>query len=155
PVENPCSHVLREGQAVGLVNHTVLISRKGTERAIDDSAAPIKDAAGHVCGVVFVFRDVTDTRKASEARARLAAIVDSSEDAITSKTLEAKITSWNRAAERIFGYTAEEAVGKPIQLLAAADRPHEMAEILRRIRRGERVEHFETLRRRRDGSEIH
>jgi PAS domain S-box-containing protein len=82
----------------------------------------------------------------------LAAIVESSDDAIVSKTLDGIITSWNPAAERLFGYPAEEAVGRPISMLAPPGRADEMAAILERIRRGEKVQHFETVRRRKDGS---
>lgn len=82
----------------------------------------------------------------------LAAIVESSDDAIISNTLDGIITSWNPAAERLFGYTAEEAIGRPISILAAPDRENEMPANLERIRRGERVERYETVRRRKDGS---
>jgi PAS domain S-box-containing protein len=84
----------------------------------------------------------------------LAAIVESSDDAIVSKALDGTITSWNPAAERLFGYTAEEAIGRPIWILAAPDRKNEMPAILERIRRGEKIEHFETVRRHKDGSLI-
>ena len=90
-------------------------------------------------------RGVTD-----EVSSRLAAIVDSSDDAILSKNLEGIILSWNRAAERLYGYTAEEIVGKPISIIVPDDRPFEVANILARIARGERVEHFETERVRKD-----
>ena len=82
----------------------------------------------------------------------LAAIVESSDDAIVSKTLDGIITSWNPAAEKLFGYTAEEMIGRPIAILAAPDRENEMPAILERIRRGEKVDHYETVRRRKDGS---
>jgi PAS domain S-box-containing protein len=82
----------------------------------------------------------------------LAAIVESSSDAIASKTLDGIVTSWNPAAERLFGYSAEEMIGRPIAILAAPDRENEMPAILERIRRGEKVEHYETVRRRKDGS---
>ena len=82
----------------------------------------------------------------------LAAIVESSDDAIVSKTLDGIITSWNPAADRLFGYTAEEAIGRPISILAAPDRENEMPANLERIRRGERVERYQTVRRRKDGS---
>ena len=85
-------------------------------------------------------------------RALLAAIVENSDDAIASKDLDGIVTSWNRAAERLFGYTAEEMIGRPIAVLAAPGREDEMPMILERIRRGERVDHYETLRRRKDGS---
>ena len=85
------------------------------------------------------------------AAAWLAAIVESSDDAIVSKTLEGIVTSWNPAAERLFGYTAEEMIGRPIAMLAAPDRENEMPAILESIRRGEKVDHYETVRRRRDG----
>lgn len=85
------------------------------------------------------------------ADAWLAAIVASSDDAIVSKTLDGRITSWNGAAERLFGYTAEEAIGQPIAILAAPDREDEMPNILARIRRGEPVNHYDTVRRRKDG----
>jgi PAS domain S-box-containing protein len=90
-------------------------------------------------------------QRTERAAYQLAAIVESSEDAIISKDLDGVITTWNRGAELVFGYTAEEAVGKPVTLLIPADRLDEEPEILARIRRGERVEHFETIRRRKDG----
>ncbi|MEA2631271.1 MAG: hypothetical protein QOE66_1490, partial [Chloroflexota bacterium] len=145
-VENPALRALREGMIVGLANHTVLIARDGTERPIDDSAAPIRDEGGTTLGAVLVFRDVTERRRAEDARARLAAIVDSSDDAIVSKTLDGVIRSWNAGAERLFGYTAAEAVGRSITLIIPPERQDEERAILERLRRGERVEHFETVR---------
>jgi PAS domain S-box-containing protein len=84
--------------------------------------------------------------------ALLAALVESSDDAIVSKTLDGIVTSWNRAAERLFGYAAAEMIGRPIALLAPAGREDEMPAILERIRRGEQIHHFETVRRRKDGT---
>jgi two-component system CheB/CheR fusion protein len=89
------------------------------------------------------------------AHRHLGAIVESSDDAIISKDLNATIKSWNRAAERIFGFTAAEAIGRPITILIPADRQNEETEILGRIKRGERIDHFETVRRRKDGNLIH
>jgi len=86
------------------------------------------------------------------ARARLAAIVESSNDAIVSKDLNGVITSWNAAAEQLFGYTADEAIGRSIMMIIPEDRADEESVILRHIRAGERIEHFETLRRRKDGT---
>ena len=154
PVENPALRALTDGVTVGLANHTVLIAKDGTERPIDDSAAPIQDAAGAVVGAVLVFRDVTERKRAEVAMARLAAIVHSSDDAIVSKTLDGVITSWNRGAERIFGYTADEAVGQPITLIISPDRLDEEREILSRLRRGERIDHFETVRVAKDGRRL-
>jgi PAS domain S-box-containing protein len=96
-------------------------------------------------------REAETIRKAQETSAWLAAIVESSEDAIISKTLTGIITSWNRGAEQLFGYTAEEAIGQSISLLIPEDRLQEEAMILHRIRRGERTQHYETIRRRKDG----
>lgn len=87
--------------------------------------------------------------------ALLASIIDSSEDAIIGKTLEATISSWNRAVGLMYGYSAEEIVGKPVSILLAPDRPKEMEEILAKISKGERVDHYETLRRRKDGTLIY
>jgi PAS domain S-box-containing protein len=88
------------------------------------------------------------------AALQLAAIVESSDDAIASKDLNGIVTSWNKGAERIFGYTAEEIIGRPIAILIPADRQDEEPEILRRIRNGERIEHYETVRQRKDGRPI-
>jgi PAS domain S-box-containing protein len=154
-VESPAMRVIREGVVVGLANHTLLIARDGAEIPIDDSGAPIHDATGNLQGVVLVFRDIAERRNAQLAQARLAAIVESSADAIISKSLDALILSWNAGAERIYGYTAEEAVGRPIAMLVPPDRPDELPQIMERLKRGEHIDHYETVRRRKDGRYIH
>ena len=114
---------------------------------------PLFDANGALTGGINMLVDITERKKAEEARNLLSAIVDSSDDAIISKNLNGVITSWNKSAERLFGHTKEEAIGKTVaSLLIPADRQQEEPEILRRLQRGERVDHFETLRRRKDGS---
>jgi PAS domain S-box-containing protein len=153
-VEGPVQKVLAVGKVVGLANHTVLLARDGTECAIDDSAAPIRDAEGRVRGVVLIFRDVSERRRLETARAQLAAIVESSEDAIIGKDLKGTIRSWNRGAERLYGYTAEEVVSRPLSLLVPPDHPDELPGIMERLKRGEWVDHFETVRVRKDGSRV-
>jgi len=154
PVESPVTRALREGAVVGLANHTLLLARDGTERAIDDSAAPIRDPEGAVIGVVLIFRDVTSHRRAEREAARLAAIVECSDDAIIGKTMDATITNWNPAAERLYGYTAAEMIGQPIGRLVPPDRPNELPAIMERLRRGERIQHYETERVAKDGRRI-
>jgi PAS domain S-box-containing protein len=152
PVENPVERVLRDSKIVGLANHTLLVRPDGIEIPIDDSAAPIQDGEGSIVGVVLVFRDVSEQRRAEKAHATLAAIIESSDDAIVSKDLNGRIMTWNLGAERLFGYREDEAIGQPITLIIPPERIHEEAEILRRIRNGERVDHYETVRVRKDGT---
>lgn len=113
---------------------------------------PLFDEAGSMTGAVNMLVDVTERHRNEEAAQVLAAIVESSEDAILSKDLDGHIMSWNRGAQRLFGYTAEEAVGQLVTMLIPDDRLDEEPVILAKIQRGERVEHFETIRRRKDGS---
>jgi PAS domain S-box-containing protein len=154
PAENPAARALREGTIVGLANSTLLIGKDGVERLIDDSASPIRDDHGWVSGSVLIFRDISERRRAREAQALLASIVRTSDDAIVSKTLEGKILSWNNSAERLFGYTAAEAVGKPITIIIPPERLHEEATILEKLRLGERLDHFETVRVAKDGRRL-
>ena len=104
--------------------------------------------------ILLSFHDVTVRKEAEAANARLSAIVQSSDDAILSKDLNGIITSWNQGAERIFGYTSDETIGKPVTILIPADRADEEPAILERVRRGDRVDHYETVRRHKDGSLI-
>ena len=99
-------------------------------------------------------RDITERKQAEGVRARLAAIVESSEDAIIAKTLEGVITDWNRGAQKIYGYSAEEVLGKPINILVPPDRPNEIPTILERLRRGEAIDHYETIRVAKDGRRL-
>ncbi|MGH7286595.1 MAG: PAS domain-containing protein, partial [Myxococcota bacterium] len=118
-------------------------------------AAPVLDEQGGVREWVGTLTDISDRREELEARMRLAAIVDSSDDAIVAKTLEGIVTSWNQGAERIFGYRAEEMIGQPISRLMPPERSFEFPSILAAIRRGERLEHFETERICKGGRRIH
>ncbi|HTV30985.1 MAG TPA: PAS domain S-box protein [Xanthobacteraceae bacterium] len=133
----------------------------GSERIVDFAMHPIRDRAGNVAFLNPTGIDISERKRIeaelrdSEQRLRwLASIVESSDDAIVSKNLDGVITSWNAGAERIFGYTAEEAVGQPITLVIPQDRQDEERTILTRIRRGERIDHFETIRQRKHGSLI-
>jgi PAS domain S-box-containing protein len=150
--ENPVERVLREGHIIGLANHTVLIRPDGTEVPIDDSAAPIHDDTGAIGGVVLVFRNVTERRHAEKAKATLAAIIESSDDAIVSKDLNGRIVTWNAGAERLFGYSEQEVIGQPITLIIPHSHLNEETMILQRIRNGERIDHYETVRQAKNGS---
>jgi PAS domain S-box-containing protein len=154
PVENPALRAIREGLVVGLKNHTALVASDGTERPIDDSGAPIRDDDGNVVGAVLIFRDISERRLVEKEHALLAEVVASSEDVIVSKSLDGVIDSWNAAAERLFEYSANEAIGRPITIIIPPDRLEEERLILDRLRRGERIEHFETVRVAKSGREI-
>ena len=137
-----------------LHNHPTALRRSdGSVRQVRIAANSHRDAGTLIHSRWFV-RDVTHERLAESARAHLAAIVQSSDDAIVSKTLEGIIRSWNRAAERLFGYTAEEAVGQPITLIIPPERVQEEQEILEKLRCGERIDHFETVRVAKSGRRI-
>jgi PAS domain S-box-containing protein len=153
-VENPCEKVLRTGAVVGLANHTVLIARDGREIPIDDSAAPIKDQAGLVLGVVLVFRDATRERAATDALQRLASIVEHSGDAIVGKNIDGTITNWNAAAERLFGYAAQEAIGQNIDLIVPTDKREEASAIMQRLQTGEEIDHLDTVRLKKGGTRV-
>jgi two-component system sensor histidine kinase VicK len=105
-------------------------------------------------GVLAVAPDITDLRRAEEIRQRYAAIVESSDDAIIAKTLNGVISAWNAAAERMFGYTEHEAIGQPITMIIPQDLYDEEHDILRRLRAGERVDHYETVRLTKTGERI-
>jgi PAS domain S-box-containing protein len=115
---------------------------------------PDIDAAGQVIGWIASIVDITDGQEARAARELLASIVDSSMDAIVTKDLNGIVTSWNAGAERLFGYTAAEMIGKPIRLLIPAERQSEEDDILARLRAGDRVEHFDTIRVAKDGRQL-
>jgi PAS domain S-box-containing protein len=118
------------------------------------AVSPICTRDGEVVGVSVVGREISERKRTEEALQRLAAIVDSSDDAIIGKTLDTTIVSWNRGAERIYGYTAAEVIGRPISVLLPPGSEDEVPAIMERLRHGEKVEHFETKRRRKDGTVI-
>ncbi|OQW32810.1 MAG: hypothetical protein A4E19_05495 [Nitrospira sp. SG-bin1] len=129
-----------------------LRGRNGEYRWFLSRAVPIRDAEGDIVHWFGTNTDITELREAEEAQARLAAIVTSSDDAIIGNDLNGIITSWNRGAERLYGYTEQEAVGRSITVLMPPERIDEVPAILARIEMGESVEHYETIRRRKDGT---
>jgi PAS domain S-box-containing protein len=151
--ECPMAQTLRTGKPVTGVE--AIIERPDGSRAIFmPHPRPLLDTKGRVTGAVNMLVDITEKKEVERHAAHLSAIVASSDDAILSKGLDGIIQSWNKGAERIFGYSEEEAVGQPVLMLIPEDRHNEEPTIIERIRRGERVDHFETLRRRKDGTLI-
>lgn len=149
----PMAVALREDRPIRGVE-AVLERPDGRRIPFMPYPTPLHNRSGSLVGAVNMLIDISDRKAAENARAYLAAIIESSDDAIVSKNLNGIVTSWNRGAEAIFGYRADEIVGHPIYLLFPPDRLEEEELILNRIRRGEKVEHFETVRRRKDGCDI-
>ncbi|HET9530612.1 MAG TPA: PAS domain S-box protein [Blastocatellia bacterium] len=150
-VESPVGKVLWEGSVVGLANHTILIAKDGSEIPIDDSGAPIKVGGGSTVGVVLVFRDITEQKKAEQTAFLLASIVGSSNDAIIGKSMDGTIVTWNEGAQRLYGYSPEEAVGLPVSVLMPPERADDFPEIMERLKKGEKIDHYETVRLSKDG----
>jgi PAS domain S-box-containing protein len=131
---------------------TIRMRKDGVRLNISLTVSPIYNGAGEIVGVSKIARDITDWKQVEVSRSRLAAVVESSDDAIISMNLDTTITSWNQGAERTFGYTAEEAIGKSVSMLIPPDSEDEEPKILQRILNGERVDHYETVRMRKDGT---
>jgi PAS domain S-box-containing protein len=149
----PMAIAIKEGRAVR--GAEAIAERPDGKRLwFEPFPTPLRDADGVVVGGINMLVDITERKRAEAAGSTLAAIVESSDDAIISKDLSGVITSWNRGAERIFGYTAAEAVGQSIYLIIPAERRSEEVEVLTRLRRGEKVDHFETERQTKDGRRV-
>jgi PAS domain S-box-containing protein len=149
--ECPMAVALRENR---LIRGEEAIAERpdGTRVPFEPYPTPVRDASGALVGAVNMLMDLSERKQAAQLERRLAAIVESSDDAILSKDLDGIIRTWNRAAERLFGYQSGEVIGKPVTILIPLDRQDEEPRILARIRKGERVDHYDTIRRRKDGS---
>jgi PAS domain S-box-containing protein len=149
-------YVLGATRAGNRVEHyeTIRRRRDGTLVEVSLCVSPLRNAAGEVVGVSRIARDVTHSKHVAREAFRLAAIVESSDDAILSKDLNGVIQTWNRGAERMFGYTPAEAIGRNITMIIPTERLAEEDHVLSRVRAGQSVEHFETVRVRKDGREI-
>jgi PAS domain S-box-containing protein len=141
---------LREGKRIEHYE-TVRLRKDGEKVSVSVTISPVRNSTGRVIGASKIARNIADRKLSDEARFRLAAIVDSSDDAIVSKDLNGIVTSWNASANRLFGYTAEEMTGQPILRLIPPDLHYEEDEILRKLRAGERIEHYETTRLKKNG----
>lgn len=130
---------------------TVRQRKDGSLLDVSLSISPIYDGSGAIIGASKIARDVSSRKRVDADIARLAAIVESSDDAIISKDLNGIITSWNAGATVIFGYTADEAIGQPVTMLMPPERVDEETGILARIKNGEHIDHYETIRRHKDG----
>ena len=136
------THVLASVRAGQRVEHfeTVRVAKDGRQVAVSLTVSPVKDSSGRIIGASKIARDVSERRRGEIAQARLAAIIESSEDAIISKTLDGVITSWNAAAEGVFGWTAAEAIGQHITLIIPEEYREEERGVLARLRRGDRID---------------
>lgn len=142
---------------LGLISHSeeIIPDPQGRLRNFEMTKVPLFHPDGSRHAIVVIGRDVTDRRLAEAALIRLASIVESSDDAIIGKTLDGIIESWNAGAERIYGYTAAEVIGRSILLLSLPDRASEVPQLLAGISKGTSIDHYETVHRRKDGQQIH
>ena len=148
---NPVDVMAEQGVTIDQAQHVVAIARDGRRTALEVKAALNRAEDTTVRGIAIVFRDMTQQMQADAVASRLAAIVESSNDPIISNSLDGRITTWNLAAERLFGYNAEEAIGQPVQMLIPPDRRDEEMHILSVLTSGRSVPSFDTQRLLRDG----
>ncbi|HET7404459.1 MAG TPA: PAS domain-containing sensor histidine kinase [Usitatibacter sp.] len=142
---------VREGHRVEHF-HTSRVAKDGRRIEVSITVSPVRSSSGAIIGASKMARDLTSLREADRTKATLAAIVTGSDDAIISKTLHGIVTSWNPAAERLYGFRSEEMVGHSIMKIIPPHLQHEEEEILAKLRAGERLDHFETVRQRKDGT---
>lgn len=147
---------LRVGQGEAVESfETERVARDGRRLFVSLTLSPIRDDSGRIVGVSGIDRDITESKRAVEQQARLAKIVETSNDAIVGMTLDGAVTSWNQAAERIFGFTAQEMVGRSILMIIPPEKREEEFWLLDRLHKGETIVHYETVRVRKDGGRIH
>src|SRR5438067_10131698 len=146
------AHYLKtgEGPVIGKRIEIAGVRKDGSEILVELTITALKIDSSPI--FTAYLRDITDRTRNEEASRYLAAIVESSDDAIVSKDLNGIITSWNGGAEKLFGFSADEVINKPITVIIPPDRYHEEQQIIDRIHAGERVDHFDTVRRRKDGT---
>ena len=143
---------LNEGRIENYALEKRYVRKDGSAVWSSTTVTILRTETGEAAQFIGIIQDITDRKRAEGALNHFAAVVEYSDDAIITKTLEGVISSWNPGAERIFGYTAEEAVGKPVTILIPEEHLNEEPGILERLRRGERIDHYETIRRRKDGT---
>ena len=152
--DTPLAIALRTG--IPVRNKEIIIKRPdNTKKAVLAHVDLLYNGKNEVTGAINILFDVTDRKKVEKDTFHLASIVESSDDAIISKTLKGEITSWNRAAEKIFGYKQEEVLGKNITILIPPEKLEEEDVIIKNIRKGEKIHHFDTIRMKKNGERIH
>ena len=151
PLEEIYKSLRRDGYWEGELKHTC---KDGEQIIVETRWATLCNVRGEITSILEITRNVTERKRAEEKLLQAAAIIENSDDAIISKDLNGVILSWNPGAERLYGYTAAEIVGQSVTMLIPPDRPDEEPRILEHIRRGERMDHYETVRRRKDGTII-
>ncbi len=132
-VESPFVKVMQNGVIVGLANHTILIRKDGLEVPLDDSGAPIKDEKGKITGVVIVFHDITERKKTEEAMVKQAELINLSPDAIIVRKIDGTITFWSDGAEKLYGFSKDEAIGHDINKLLNTKLPLPLDDIQRKL----------------------
>jgi PAS domain S-box-containing protein len=154
--EGDVREILRKIRAGQRVDHheTVRMRKNGDLVDVSLTVSPIEGADGKIVGASAIARDITEHQRTHEVQSLLASIVQSSDDGIYGEDLDGVITSWNAGAQRIYGYSPEEAIGRPVQMLVPPGDADDVAEYLERIKAGDRVDHYETVRMRRNGERI-
>jgi PAS domain S-box-containing protein len=150
------SQIMSKVRAGERMDHfeTTRLTKNGKSLSVSVSVSPVLDEAGNIIGSSRIARDTSERRRADDARFRLAAIVESSDDAIASKDLKGIVTSWNSGAQRLFGFSAEEMIGQPITKIIPPELLPDEDRIISTVARGERIDHFETVRLRKDGETV-